>query len=384
MRLALTEEQRATLAYWVPALAAGLVTWLVVLLVGQTPLIRASALALVVVGMALMLRRWGAPLAFLGGLAFAFSPAFWSQTGGSPDRVSLPVILGGLALAGVGAVLAARATRRPALSLILGLFIFALLFLGVLAEPRSLRLTTLLAAWTLYLLVDGLLLANPRPDEAPPESLRLRHTLGILLLLVAGVANDPLFTLLVPAVSLGWFLSASPVPRRYWLVLLILLGIGVRGIVLQYVDDGWWLYPATRAEASGLRMPFLLADGWRAASRWIYLFGLMIEQFTPVGLVLSVVGLSRLARWYPTLGVVMMVAYATYFVFGLVYFGRDSAVLLLPLLMIQTLWITYAVYSLGQWLQRGASPVSYVARWLAPAAFILLPLFLLLRIAGVI
>jgi hypothetical protein len=77
-----------------------------------------------------------------------------------------------------------------------------------------------------------------------------------------------------------------------------------------------------------------------------------------------------------------MVAYATYALFGLVYFGRDSAVLLLPLLMIQILWMTYAVYALGQWLQQTLHPANPVARWLAPAVFVLLPIALLIRIIG--
>ena len=84
--------------------------------------------------------------------------------------------------------------------------------------------------------------------------------------------------------------------------------------------------------------------------------GLIIGQFTAVGLALGVLGLARLARWYPPVGVVTMIAFATYAAFGLIYFGADSPVLLLPLLMIQLLWMTYAVYTFGQWLQKSVQP----------------------------
>ena len=109
--------------------------------------------------------------------------------------------------------------------------------------------------------------------------------------------------------------------------------------------------------------------------------GLIIGQFTAAGLALGVLGLARLSRWHPPVGVVTMIAYAAYALFGLVYFGEDSPVLLLPLLMIQLLWMTYAMYTFGQWLQKSLKPAR--VRWIAAATFTLLPLFMLLRIVGV-
>ncbi|MFO7322620.1 MAG: hypothetical protein DIU68_012890 [Chloroflexota bacterium] len=383
MTTLIDEEQRQRLlAYWGPALAAGFCAWLAFMLYGKTPLIRASGLALVIVGVALTLRPWGALLSFLGVMAFAFSPAFWSQTGGA-DSLSLPAVLGAGVLAILGVLLAQRLLQRRALALVIGLVIFSLLFLLVVGKPGSLRLTTLLAAWVLFLLCDAILVTNPRPDEAAPGNLRARHTAGLLLLLVVGVLNDPLFALLMPAVLLALFLSHARLPRWYWALLLGVLAFGSYGIAVEYMDSGWWLYPAAQAEALGYRTPNMIADGWRAPARWLYLFGMIIEQFTPFGLALGVLGLARMSRWYPPLGVTLMVAYATYFVFGLVYFGRDSAVLLLPLLMIQAVWITYAVHAFGHWLQRSASRHEAV-RWLAPAVFTLLPLFLFLRVMGIL
>ncbi len=339
------------LSRWIPALAAGLIAWLAFMILGHTPVIRASGLALAIIGAALMFSRWGMILGVVGGLAFAFSPAFWAQTGGT-ESLNPVAVSGALALAVVGAAFLAWLSKRPSFGLALGLIVFTGLFFTVVGSPHSLRLTTLLAAWLLALVVDALMLTNPRPDEAAPISLGRRHVLGILLLLTIGVINDPLIALFLPAVALGLFLSATKLPRWYWAALLVIGIVGARGLMVQYADSSWWLYPAAQAEMLSVRVPKLFADGWRVSERWVELFALVIDQFSVVGLVLGVIGLARLARWYPTLGVVMLTAFTTYFIFGLLYFGRDRAVLLLPLLMIQVLWMTYALHSIWQWLTR--------------------------------
>ncbi len=377
---AITQQQRQTLAYWLPGAAAGAGAWLAFVTLGQTPLVRAAGLALVVAGMAMLLRRWGAALAVIGGLALAFSPAFWSQTGGG-ESLNLPLTLAALGLAGLVGLALARFAGRPYAVVGAALLVFTVFFWSGLANPRSLRLTTLLTVWLLYLLLDLLHITNPRPDEAPPEAPGSHYTLGLLLLLTLGVINDPLFTLILPSVVLGLALSRAPLARWHWLALGVVSVVGLYGIAETYITSTWWSFPSAQAEAAGLRVPYVMADGWRQASRWIYLLGLIVGQFTVAGVALGVIGLARLARWYPPLGAVTMTAYATFTVFGLVYFGRDGAVLLLPLLVIQVFWMTYAVHALGEWLQHGLR-VGGVVGWLAPAAYTLLPLAMLLRITG--
>ncbi len=373
-------RQQQMVSYWLPGVISGVVAWVVFLSVGQTSLIRASGLALVIVGVAMTLRRSGAALAITGGLALAFSPAFWSQTGGA-DSLSLPMTLAVLVLAGVVALLLMRFSDRLYPGLLAGFVIFAALFWSQLSEVGSLRLNTLSTAWLLYLLVDGLYLTNPRPDEAPAP-LKAYHTVGMLVLFAVGVVNDPLFTLLAPAIVLGLLLSHTPLPRLYWLLLAGFITLGVYGLIEAYVSSTWWLYPAAQAEGMQLRVPYVMADGWREASRWLRLVGLVIGQFSVFGILLGVLGMSRLARWYPPLGMVTMVAYATYAVFGLVYFGNNSPVLLLPLLMTQVLWMTYAVHTLRAWVERSVSPAQRALGWCAPAAYVLLPLVMLFRITG--
>lgn len=369
---------------WLPALVAGGAAWLIFLVVGQTPLIRASGMALAVVGMALALRSMGAALSILGGLALAFSPSFWVQTGGAESLNPLEVSAALIAVLVIGAVMA-RLSRRPLVSAALMLAIFAALFLTMIGTPRSLRLTTLVSAWALFLLIDGLFVSNPRPDAPTIGSFGAQHTYGLLLLLGIGVINDPLFTLMLPAVALGLFLSKKRLPLLYWVALLVIGAFGVSGIIGAYYSAYYWGLTTDRLLAEGARhIPYLVSDAWREPTRWIGLSDLVIQQFTWAGLALGVLGLARLARWYPPVGVVTMIAYAGYGLFGLSYFGGDRPVLLLPLLMIQITWMTYAVYTFGQWLQKSLRANETRARWFAAAAFTLLPLFMLLRIVGAV
>jgi hypothetical protein len=367
------------LNYWLPGFIAGGLAWLAFVTLGQTPIIRASGLALVIVGMAMTLRRSGAALAIIGGLALAFSPAFWSQTGPADD-LSLPLTIGVLAAVGVVVLLFMRFGQRGFLSLIVGFAIFAVLFWSQLSGTGSLRLTTLSTAWLLYLLIDALYLTNPHPDDPPTSALKPRHTIGILVLMAVGVINAPLFILFAPAVALGLVLTRVRLPVWYWLLLALIVGVGIYGIASDYLSSTWWSYPAAQAHEQGIRVPFMLADGWYEAERWVMLVNLVIGQFTILGIGLGVLGLSRLSRWYPPVGTVTLVAYAMHALFGLIYFGNDGAVLLLPLLMVQIFWMTYAVYVLGEWLQRSLKLPNRMLRWCAPAAYILLPVLMLARI----
>ncbi|HYO89775.1 MAG TPA: hypothetical protein VER79_14090 [Candidatus Limnocylindrales bacterium] len=375
------DSYRQRLRYWLPAFVAGAISWLLFILIGQTPVIRASGLALVIVAMALTLRPYSSALAVLGALALAFSPAFWSQTGGS-ESLNPAAILAALGLTAGVIVLGVFSTRRFFWAVALGVGLFALLFLLVVGAPRSLRLTTLVTAWMLYLLLDGLLLSNPRPDSPPIGRLGAHHTYGLLLLFTIGVVNDPLVVLMAPALLLGLFLTSKRMPVLYWLALIAVTFYGVAGVVDTYSSAYWWQFSSERGRAMSLTVPYLLGDGWRNAHRWVDMAQLIANQFTIVGVALGVFGLARLSRWYPPVGVVTMVAYGMYGLFGLVYFGSDAPVLLLPMLMIQVIWMTYAVYGLGQWLQKSAGARTRTVRWLAPAAYFLLPAVLLLRVVN--
>ncbi|MCA0453521.1 MAG: glycosylphosphatidylinositol anchor attachment 1 protein [Chloroflexi bacterium] len=369
-------------AHLLPAVLTGIVTLVLYTLVGHAPLMRALGMAVSVSGMTLILHRFGAVLGIVGSLALAFSPAFWSQANGQETSLAILYSVGLLLALSILAFLI-WSQRIPEKVLLASIMILGLIFLVLIGAPRSLRVTTLLNIGLIYVLLDLLMTSNPRPDIQPQSVFPSNHVLSLVIILFIGIVNDPLFVLLAPALIVGLHLSKMPIPKWYWVALGLIIGWGIYGTAMQYMVSGWWLVSSETAEATGIRVPFVIADGWREASRWVYLINLVRNQFTDIGILLGIIGLARLARWYPGLGVTTLVAYGTYALFGLVYFGKDSTILLLPLLMIHVIWMTYAIFAFGQWLQKSLA-IRNSAQWLATAAFVLLPLALLGRITGVL
>lgn len=366
------ERQHRILRFWLPCVFSGAVATLLLIALGNTPIVRALGLGLVIVGMALALRRMGSALAFIGSLTLCLSPAFWTQTGGGqgePATIVLALGAGGLAV-----LLAALLSQRPYVALGLGVIVFAVLFFSQVGTPRSIRLTGFVASWLLYLLIDMLLLTNPHPeDTAPPilldkplaEGLSLvrpYHLYGILLLFGVGVINDPLLALLSPAIGVALLLTRVRLPVWYWLLLAGVAALGLRGIAVDYFQAQHY---------------FLLPERWRDAERWLIQLRVVEAQFGWVGMALAVLGLARLARWYPPLGGVTLLAYGAYTFFGLIYIGPRKEALLLPLFIIQLLWMTYAVFTLTEWVKRAVPRHRQAIELAIQAGYALLPALLL-------
>ena len=359
----LRESLRQPIRFWSPAVIAAAVAWLILLVVGETPLSRASGLALAILGVTASMRRMGFIASIGGGLTLAFSPIFWSQTGGGVTDPATIVLATGLAAAAM--IASTLLFRREYLGIGLGIVVFVSVFWSQLGTAQSLRLTGLVTAWMIYLIVDLIMLSNPRPGTKPPRQPKPYHTYGLLFLLVIGALNDPLVVLFAPAIVLSLFLSYARLPTWYWLLTAAAIAPGV-GLLFQS-----YLLPQ-----SGL----VNLWGWRDALRWIALGQLLIAQFSILGIALGVIGLARLSRWYPPLGTVLITAYAAYTCFGLVYEGAHREVLLLPLVMIQVLWMTYAVNAFGQWINKTMGSATPIWTHLVSAIYLLAPVVLLWNI----
>lgn len=350
-----TPTQQQHIDHWWPALLSGALMWLVFIFIGGAPILRATALAGVVVGISLALRRLGPLFAIGAGVLLGTSPAFWSQMG-EPGSANVGLVLLIMAGAGLAAFILLWFWGRLFGSLALGLSAFVIAYLGLGITEKSLRLTTLLAAWLIYLLIVALRKTHPRPEDPPPQPLSGRHVGGLLVVLALGVLNDPLFALMAPALLFGLWLARPSLNRIYWGLFLIVTGFGIVTMVGEYFAPEWVFADAAALIASGQQVPVIVLTAWREPARWLMLTGLMLQQFTIIGVLLGVVGMARMARWYPTLGVVLMLLYGSYGVFGLTYFGGNLPILLLPMLMIQVLWMTYAVYAISQWLRQALRP----------------------------
>jgi hypothetical protein len=375
-RLDVDEAQILLIKFWSPALLNGGLVWVLLLILGQTPLMRATGLALVIVGVTLALRRMGSVLSIIGGLALALSPVFWSQTGGGQGEPATIVLAVGAASMTV--IIAAFLSKRPYIGMSLGVVVFAILFWSQIGTPRSIRLTAFIISWLMFLLIDMLLLTNPRPDEAPmilrdgrlkiaegAEDARPYHTLGILLLLGIGVLNDPLLTLLLPSVALSLFLTNTKMAWWYWVAVALIAIMGLRGLWIDYFIAQSHLFEFLE---------------WRDGSRWVNMIQLVISQFSIIGVIFGILGLARLSRWYPPLGTVLMIAYAAYWFLGLVYFGNQRDLLLLPMFVIQIVWMCYAVLALSEWVAKSLQNHFKFGRFVVIAAYAILPLMMFYNI----
>ncbi|MCA9885204.1 MAG: hypothetical protein KC708_19640, partial [Anaerolineae bacterium] len=112
--------------YWVPPLVTGVVAFLILVAIGDTPVIRSAGMALVVVGVALALRRMGAILSSIAGLILLMIPAFWAQSGGRFGDLATVVIA--LIVAVIAVLVLTVALRRPTFGLGIGIIVFAGLF----------------------------------------------------------------------------------------------------------------------------------------------------------------------------------------------------------------------------------------------------------------
>ncbi|MGJ3238352.1 MAG: hypothetical protein ACFE0Q_06565 [Anaerolineae bacterium] len=374
----LSEEQVLLIKFWLPALITGGVVWWLLLFLGQTPLLRASGLALVIVGVTLALRRMGSAIAIIGALSLALSPAFWSQTGGSPGDPATIVIA--VAVAILTVAMTVFVSKQPSLGFGLGIIVFALLFWSQIGTPRSIRLTGFIVGWLMYLMIDMLLVTNPRPEEAPmilrdgglkavngAIKARSYHIYGILLLIGLGILNDPLLTLLLPAVTISLLLTKTRLEWWYWLLIGLVGGLGIRGLWLDYLVGQGHL---------------LDLMSWQQGLNWVDMIALLIEQFTILGAGLSLLGLARLARWYPPLGTVSMTGFAAYWLFGTIYTGNNETVLLLPMYIIFVLWMSYAALALSEWAAKTLSGKTPFGRHFMIATYALLPLSMLWRIVN--
>lgn len=359
----LSTGQRRILRQYFSASVTAAIALLLMLSVGETPIARAAGLALAIFGVTAGMRQMGFVASIAGGLTLALCPIFWSQTGGGGSQPATIVIAAGAA--GLAMLLASRLLKRGDLAIGLGIALFLIIFWSQIGTAQSLRLTGLVTAWLLYLLADMILLTNPRPGFKPAQEPKPWHTGGLLFLFAIGAINDPLVTLLAPALLLALFLSYARLPLLYWLGILAAIAVGCVLLIRAYL----------------LPVPTPLDIwAWRDATRWIELGQLVIAQFSALGLILGVIGLARLSRWYPPLGTVTTIAYAAYVFFGLTYGGSHREILLIPLFIIQVMWMTYAVNTLGQWVNKSLADES--GRWIhiVSALYFALPALLLLNI----
>jgi hypothetical protein len=74
------------------------------------------------------------------------------------------------------------------------------------------------------------------------------------------------------------------------------------------------------------------------------------------------------------------VGYGAYWIFGVVYDAPTRGLLLLPLFVIQVVWMTYAILALSEWASRTLPYHPKIGRYAVIVLYAVLPASMLLRI----
>ncbi len=261
-----------------------------------------AALAVLVCAEVIRRLETGRLLAVLSALMLAFSPTFWSQAIGA-EVYTLNAL-------------------------------FVIIILGS--------------------LINALYRTDPR--FGGQETMRVHSIWALALAFGLGLTNHLTLVLLLPAALLAMWICHPRLTHREWGIAAGMFGLGL--LVYLYIPLRW---PALHA---GAGMPLddfiawvtgrrfggaLMWEYFSVPERWMTIFRLALDQFGVIGLALGLLGLARLARWFPGVGTVSLVAYGAYFAYALVYIIPDIGVFLIPMHIIQVIWIAYAVHAISEW-----------------------------------
>lgn len=373
----LSEQMR----YWIPPLLSGMIALLLFTLLGHAPLLRAGAMSIAVIGVTASLRALGQLVCIVGGLTFALSPASWAQASGnlSIDSLSVGYVL--VFAFGVAIIIFLFISNRALYyAAIIGVTLTVVLVVILNESVRSTRISNLLGAWLIYMLMIALRKTNPRPEDPPAKEISQRHQYAVLVLYLLGVFNDPLFSLYAPALLIGLWLSRIHLPFWQWVVYGVMTFYGGVLFYRVYISNEWSFHLAQLLLDGSIAPPYLILSGWRNTDRWIMLMREVANQYTVVGAIISLFGIARFSRWHPPLSTMLLFGYGSFFVFGLMYFGPNETTYMIPLLGIQIIWLTYGVHSIGQWILRYTQQTNSTIPRFLTALFLILPIVQLGRI----
>jgi len=290
----------------------------------------------------------------LAALAFAFSRAFWSQAVIAEvytlNAFFVALVLYLLLEVGSWKLEVGEAYRR----------IGEIAFVYGLSLTNHLTMALLAPAIAIYALLsrrrptmgEGLLTEPPPPCS---ETLGHRRTFGF------GISNFE-FTEKSsrsrPRVRKSARGRASEQAFFRGVNFGFLLGLFLLGLsVYLYLPLRW---PALhgRPMALGEFVNWVLGSRFRGALHWdawlkdperyLILSRLILEQYGWVGLILGLVGLVWLLAKRPREAIFLLIAYVTYFIYGLCYYVPDVSAFIIPAHLIFAIWIGAGLYGVLQ------------------------------------
>jgi hypothetical protein len=219
------------------------------------------------------------------------------------------------------------------------------------------------------------------PDHAAPRPFPLVTALFALIGL--SLSNHLTTVLLVPAVGIALLMAWPRLTWRQWALtagallagLLIYLYIPLRwpalheGRLMPLEDFAGWITGSRFSGALQLRAWLSDPERWRIMGR------LIVSQYGWPGVALGVLGLAVMFRQSWQAALVTSAACAAYVFYGLNYLVPDISVFVIPVFLIQALWMGYAVNGIIRWLAKIVpARLHEQTRSVVLVAFSLLPL----------
>ncbi len=177
-------------------------------------------------------------------------------------------------------------------------------------------------------------------------------------------------------------------PRLAWKSWLVALGCFLAGLTpwlfiyfrWPALHNGQWMTVAEwLAWITGQRFGGALnLTLWNDPTRWGIMLRLSLAQFGWIGAVLAVLGALIVLYRYRRIALIMLITFAGYFFFGLVYNVPDVSVFVIPVFLIMAIWIGVAISAIVQWISQRLAATQRVtaqsSRGVLITLFALLPL----------
>lgn len=210
------------------------------------------------------------------------------------------------------------------------------------------------ALWLVVRYRRGTVIKDPTTPPAlshPYTKIPARVVMFLFALIGLSLTNHLTTVLLLPSVIVALFLARPPLTRKQWLTafglllagLLLYLYIPLRwpalhdGRLMRFDEFFGWI---TGSRFQGA----LQLDAWlRDPERWRILGRLMLDQYGWLGILLSVLGVVLMAYRQWRAALVSGLAFVAVAFYGLNYYVPDVGVFVIPLFLIQALWMGYGI-----------------------------------------
>ena len=240
--------------------------------------------------------------------------------------------------------------------------------------------------WLVTRFHQGVLVDNPSiaaSVQADPSRYAARIVIILFALTGLSLSNHLTTVLLIPTVALALLIAQ---PRLTWKQWILAAGVFVAGLLIYlYIPLRWpalhdgrlmrwdefWGWVTGSRFRGALQLQAWLTD----PGRWQILSRLILDQYGWIGIVISAAGLILMVirQWRPAL--ITLTVFAAHAFYGLNYLVPDISVFLIPMFLIQAIWMGYGIaVTIGWFFRRYSIPTEEWVHGALVTIFAILPL----------